>query len=365
MTMRQYRVIICIVTAFILIGVWFLFSWIAFLKTPLVVNDHGYEYTIPKNASLRFVINDLYILNIIKNKHFFWLLIFLKNNQHKLESGEYLFPKGTTPGRLLFQIMHGSGMVYHTFTIVPGWSFYHLRKAMNAEKNLLHTSRNLSDAAIMKLLKHSELKPEGLFFPDTYLFVKGSSDIALLKQAFKLMQEKLNKEWATRDVSVLYKTPYEALIAASMIEKETGVDTERDVISGVLYNRLQKNMLLQIDPTVIYDIGAHYRGKLYKKDLLRNTPHNTYIHKGLPPTPIAMPGMESLHAALHPKHHHFLYFVAKGNDDSEHQFSQTFKEHEHAINVAKHHTYKPPFFNAALVRYYFLKLVLPRIYHHS
>ncbi len=362
MTLLNHRVLIAGATAIVALCVWFLLSWILFLRAPLVSDDQGLKYVIPEGSSIHYVIHDLYLLNVIKHPYLFSLLVTLRHDQHLLKAGEYLFPKGVTAPRLLDQITTGSGMVYHTFTIVAGWSFKHLRRVMDKNPDLQHSSQ-LSNADIMAKLGHPGVDPEGWFYPDTYFFMKGSSDIALLKRALRMMETKLDEAWKQREPGLPYKTPYDALIAASLIEKETGIEQERAWIAGVIVNRLRKDMLLQIDPTVIYDVGARFDGKIYKEDLLRNTPHNTYFHKGLPPTPIAIPSMDSIIAALHPKHHDYIYFVAKGDADSEHQFSRTFKEHSEAIIQAKKRKYRPTYFNSNLVRYYFMKMALTKLYN--
>jgi UPF0755 protein len=177
----------------------------------------------------------------------------------------------------------------------------------------------------------ANLKPEGEFFPETYYFTKGNSDLILLKHAFKAMQSKLNDAWSKRASALPYKNAYEALIAASLIEKEAYLSKERPIIAGVLVNRLKKEMLLQFDPSVIYGLGERYTGKLSKANLLENTAYNTYLHKGLPPTPIAMPSLASISAALHPEQNDYYYFVAKG--DGSHQFSKTLLEHNAAVKA--------------------------------
>ena len=177
------------------------------------------------------------------------------------------------------------------------------------------------------------ISPEGEFFPETYNYTMNVSDLVILKRAYDLMQNKLNIAWQTRSATLPYKSAYDALIAASLIEKEAYLDKERPIISGVIINRLNKNMLLQIDATVIFGLGSRYNGKIYKTDLIEDTAYNSYVHKGLPPTPIAMPGMASINAAIHPQQHDYLFYVAKG--DHSHQFSKTLIEHDAAIRAAQ------------------------------
>ncbi|EKD73484.1 MAG: hypothetical protein ACD_45C00303G0006 [uncultured bacterium] len=361
---HAHRVLIAIVTIILMVCAWFLITWVSFLRSPIIFNEQGMEYVVPEGASIRLVVHDLYLLNVIKRPVFFNLLVYLRGDKHELKAGEYLFPKGTTPVSLLTQITTGSGMVYHTFTIVAGWSFHTLRGALEKDPNLRHASASMSNAAIMDYLGHPELKPEGWFFPDTYYFVKGSSDLVLLKRAFQMMQRKLNDAWKKRDSDLPYQTQQEVLTVASLIEKETGVDRERSMIAGVIVNRLRKDMLLQIDSSVIYGVEPHFTGVIRRKDLLSKNPYNTYVNKGLPPTPIAMPGMESIEAALHPKRHNYYYFVAKNYDpDGGHQFSTTLAEHYKAVANAKRKHSRNEFFNDNLIRAYFLKLVLPKIYN--
>jgi len=325
-----------------------------FLFTPLITDEHGYQYTVQPGASIKSVTDDLYYKNIIKNRFLFSVLVELHKNGHDIKAGEYLFPKGTTPYKLLNQIVTGSGLIYHEFTIIPGWSIRQLRAAMANNSYFHHTLQDLSDTTLMNRLGHPELKAEGQFYPDTYFFAGGTSDILLLKRAFKAMQDKLTVAWQSREPGLPFNNKYEVLTVASMIEKETEFDVERPIIAGVIINRLRKDMLLQIDPTVIYGLGSRFNGTIYKKDLLAKTPYNTYVNKGLPPTPIAMPGLESIMAVVHPQHHDYLYFVARHGKDGPHQFSQTLDEHYVAVAAAKR--LRAQFFNNVLVRYYLLKL---------
>jgi len=303
--------------------------WIKFLNTAIITTEPGYTYTVPSGATLKTVIHDLYQKDIIKNPTFLNLLARMRGAAHELKAGEYLFPKGTTPSTLLNQITTGSGLVYHGFTIVPGWNFKELSDALLKETHLRHTISSLKNDVLMARLGHPELNPEGQFFPDTYLFAGGTADIVVLKNAFKEMQDKLKAAWEKREPGLPYKNPYEALIAASLIEKEAYLNEERPIIAGVLVNRIRKDMLLQFDPTVIYGMGLRYVGIINKENLLEDSPYNTYIHKGLPPTPIAMPSLGSIMAVLHPEHNEYFYFVARG--DGSHQFSRTLIEHNSAV----------------------------------
>lgn len=326
-------------------------SWISFLYTPLVKDEEGYKYTVELGASLKSVINDLSVRGIVRHPYYMRLLMAYRGDAPKLKAGEYLFPQGTTPASMLDQMVTGTGLVYHAFTIIPGWNFQDVRRALLGEGRLRHTLENLTDQEIMAQLGQPQLMPEGQFYPDTYYFAPGVADIILLKQAFHAMQTKLTTVWEARAVELPYKNPGEMLVAASLIEKEAYLNSERPIIASVLVNRLKKDMLLQIDPTVIYGLGPNYRGDLYKEDLLTDTPYNTYLHKGLPPTPIAMPGLDSMVAAAHPETTIYLYYVARG--DGSHQFSETYIEHKIAVTEAN--KVIPGFFNVKLVKYYLVK----------
>lgn len=337
--------------------IWIIGAWFKFLYTPLVTDEHGIKYTVREGSSMRAVINDLYVLNIIKHPTFFSILVKFKGVKHDLKAGQYLFPKGSTPRSLLHQIITGSGMIFHSFMIVPGWNLRELRTAIINNVNLNHKLQNLSDAELMKHLGHPELKPEGEFYPDTYFFTVGSDDLSILKRAFKEMEKKLKTAWQHRDPGLPFKTPYEALTAASIIEKEYYIQDELPKIAGVLVNRLKKDMLLQFDPTVIYGIGTNYDGTIHRTDLLANNPYNTYIHKGLPPTPISMPSVAAIDAIMHPMKHDYYYFVAQSI--GMHQFSKNLNEHHKAVSEARKVKW---FFNYSLARFYLLKLFSKQIY---
>jgi UPF0755 protein len=217
-----------------------------------------------------------------------------------------------------------------SITIVEGWTFRQMRAAIQGHPRLRHDTVKLSDEELMKKISSEYTKPEGLFFPDTYLFAKGSSELAIYKQAHQAMLNHLKAAWESRDPSLPYKTPYEALTMASIIEKETGQKSERSMIAGVFVNRLRTGMMLQTDPAVIYGMGERFVGDIRKKDLLTDTPYNTYTRAGLPPTPIALPGIQSLSAALAPAKTQALYFVARGDGTS--QFSDNLNDHNRAVN---------------------------------
>ncbi len=231
----------------------------------------------------------------------------------KLKAGSYELKPGTTPLRLIGQLARGE-FAQESLTIIEGWTFRQMRLAMAAHTGLKHDTASLSDQALMAKITPEYQQPEGLFFPDTYLFAKGASDLQIFKQAHTMLMTRL----------------LEALTMASIVEKETGQKSERGMIAGVFVNRLKIGMLLQTDPTVIYGMGARYEGKIRKRDLETDTPYNTYTRAGLPPTPIALPGVQSLTAALAPARTGALYFVARGDGTS--QFSGNLPDHNRAVN---------------------------------
>lgn len=286
---------------FIIFAIALIAVWAKFLLTPIVTTHSGYRFTVPMGASMNMVVKDLYDKGIIKNPLFFSILVRIRGDRHLLKAGEYFFPEGTTPSKMLNQMVTGTGIVYRAFTIVPGWNFKELSEALFKNPSLRHQLPQLTEAELMKMLGHPELNPEGQFFPDTYFFAEGTYDIVILKNSFHAMQKKLRAAWQKREPGLPYRTPNDALIAASLIEKEAFLADERPRIAGVLMNRLHKDMLLQFDPTVIYGMGVRYNGSIRKEDLLENTAYNSYVHKGLPPTPIAMPSMGSILAVLHPE----------------------------------------------------------------
>jgi len=309
--------------------VWFAIHFLAFLRTPLPI-DKPLDYMLKPGASVRTLAKDLYDKGVIEHPDFLVLLAYGKGHSKNLKAGEYLFAPGIKPAELLKQIAEGK-VIYQRFTIVEGWTFNQLLAALNRDPNITHTVENSTPVQIMEKLELPPQNPEGLFFPATYHFTKGMKDVELLKKAYRLMNEKLNQAWQGRSSDTIYKSSYEALIAASLIEKETAQAQERPLVSGVLVRRLQKNMPLQIDSTIVYGLGSAYSGKLHVADLRQDTPYNTYTRRGLPPTPIAMPSLQSIKAALHPDNSDNLYFVAKGNGT--HLFSANLSAHNEAVKT--------------------------------
>ncbi len=304
-------------------------AWYAL--TPLAVAQFPAGFNITPGSGLRAAARQIEDGGISLGRRQFELLVRILGRSQDIKAGSYELAAAVNPLELLEKITRGD-VTQAELALIEGWTFRQVRAAMERNVALRGDSRGLSDADILKRLGAAETHPEGLFFPDTYLFGKGSSDFDVLGRAYRLMQAQLRREWEARDASLPYRTPYDALIMASVIEKETGRAADRDMVSGALLNRLRIGMRLQADPTVIYGLGAEFDGNLRKRDLLQDGPYNTYTRTGLPPTPIAMPGLAALRAALHPAKTQALYYVSRGDGSS--QFSRTLDEHNRA--VAKH-----------------------------
>ena len=253
----------------------------------------------------------------------------LSGQSRQVRAGSYEITQGNSAYDLLNKLVRGEENLKN-LTIVEGWNWRLLRQAMDKSAFLKHDSASLSDEEIMSHLGKSGVAPEGRFFPDTYNFGKGSSDLELLRRAARAMDKRLESAWAKRDLGLPLKNAGEALTLASIVEKETGLSSDRVMIASVFHNRLRINMPLQTDPTVIYGMGASFDGNLRRADLQTDHPWNTYMHRGLPPTPIAMPGMAALQATLHPATSKALYFVARGDGSS--QFSENLADHNAAVD---------------------------------
>lgn len=248
-----------------------------------------------------------------------------------IQAGEYELPDALTLRDFLQHIVSGRGQVDMRITIVEGWTFKQMREAINAADKVRHVTKDWPDAQLMEALGHPGLHPEGRFYPDTYHYRADEPDLIIFRKSFELMEEKLAEYWSQRNEELILKTPYEALILASIIEKETQAREEQPTIAGVFMNRLKKGMRLQTDPTVIYGVGDDYKGDITRKHLKTDTPYNTYTRHGLTPTPISLPGEDSLLAAMQPAKTEAFYFVAKGG--GKHQFSKTLAEHNKAVRA--------------------------------
>lgn len=299
------------------------------LDLPININTTtSTTYTIKSGMNLRNIGEDLTQRGILRHPYYFILEGRLRGSDSRIKAGEYLLSPETTQRQLLEQFVSGK-VVQYTLSLIEGWTFKKIMNAISDNEKLVHTLPNVDGKNVMAALGYPEVHPEGRFFPDTYYFPSGMTDIEFLQRAYREMEHILLEEWQGRDDGLPYKTPDEALIMASIIEKETAVAEERTTIAGVFVRRLQKGMKLQTDPTVVYAMGDDYQGNIRRKDLKIDSPYNTYFYSGLPPTPIALPGLEAIRAALHPEAGDSLYFVAKG--DGTHYFSKTLKEHNRAV----------------------------------
>lgn len=285
-------------------------------------------FAIEPGTSIKAISNKLSLEKIIEDPWLFILLAKLKGVETKVRAGEYRLRQGQSTSGLLELFTTGNSIQY-SLTVIEGWSFRQMMSQLENNPVIKNTLKNQSNEEIMSALGLSGQHPEGLFYPDTYRFPKGTTDLQFLKRSYQLMQKHLQKAWDNRAKNLPLKSAYEALILASIIEKETGAGHERPLIAAVFIQRLNKNMRLQTDPTIIYGMGESYDGNIRRKDLKTDTPYNTYVHKGLTPTPIALPGLASIEAALNPAESKALYFVSKGNGT--HYFSRTLKEHNNAV----------------------------------
>ncbi len=295
-----------------------------------IVNQSIVSVDIEKGDSFNRIIEKLREQGLPIQPFLFKLLALSNNSYKKIKTGEYQFDKGLNLQGILSQLVQGKTKRYG-ITFPEGWTFKQMLQKIASNPSLQHTLPAMNDPAFTAKLGLEYSHPEGGFFPDTYFFDKQTTDVALLKRAQLKMQTILQQEWQNKADNLPFKTPYEALILASIVEKETAASEERPKIAGVFIERLNQAMPLQTDPTVIYGMGDSYAGDIKSKDLLTVTPYNTYVIKGLPPTPIAMPGRAAISAVLHPERGHWLYFVARG--DGTHVFSSTLAEHNAAVET--------------------------------
>lgn len=319
------RLLISIVSIAILLMGWLylhVHSSISLPATP-------YEFSIHPGSNLKQVSQQLADAGVFPSK---WPLILLArylNQESAIRAGDYQLNENISQIALLDYLTKGDAK-QNEIRFLEGSTFAQMRKVLNEHPAIQSHTASLSDQEILQLIGATETAAEGLFFPDTYYFIRNSSDIEILQRAYQTMQNHLQSNWSSRADSLPLATPYEALILASLVEKETGLESDRTTIAGVFINRLRKGMRLQTDPTIIYGLGEQFDGNLRKKDLLADQEYNTYTRPGLPPTPIALPSLASIRAALNPAETDALYFVAKGNGES--QFSSNLADHNKAVN---------------------------------
>jgi UPF0755 protein len=326
MTLRAVKLLMLLALS---TGAGFLAWFFWFSAAPLKLAVSPLDFQIPAGSSLRGVSQLLPAAGVGISPWQFELLARWKGRDAQIKAGSYEIEQGVTPAALLDKLTRGD-VSQSEVAFIEGWTFRQMREALEKNPYLIHESGGLSNAEILARIGATENSPEGLFFPDTYLFSKNSSDLDVLRRAYRAMREALQLEWERRDPAVPYASPYEALVVASLVEKETGAAADRPLVAAVFVNRLANDMPLQTDPSVIYGLGERFDGNLRKSDLTRDTAYNTYTRPGLPPTPIAMPGRASLQAALRPADSDHLYFVARGDGSS--QFSRTLDEHNRAVN---------------------------------
>lgn len=328
--MSLWRVAAGVALAVVLSGV---AGWIAFDRwrnAPLAIGAEAVRIEIPKGQALAVTARKLAEQGVLEHPR--WLILYARATgaDARVRAGEYELTPGATPTTLL-ELLQSGRVVQHAVTFVEGATFRDLRRILAGNEALHHVLADQDDATVMRSLGEAGQAPEGLFFPDTYLFGKGTSDLDVLRQARARMRDELEQAWSARAEDLPYAMPYEALVLASIVEKETALGSERARIAGVFTERLRRGMRLQTDPTVIYGLGAAFDGNLRRSDLERDGPYNTYTRTGLPPTPIAMPGRDALQAAVRPDERGELYFVATGLPDGSHAFSRTHAEHQAAV----------------------------------
>lgn len=301
-------------------------------------NNIEQEVTIEfkRGSTIRVLANQLEQHDLLGSSGLFILWARIKGVASYLQAGEYIIKPGDTPAKILNDVVSGRVKQY-ALTLLEGWTFKQFMQLVNEHEAVKHTLHDLNHEQIMQTLRLSNVDPnnehpEGRFFPDTYFIHRNISDTEILHRAYNLMQKNLQSLWESRDNDLPFKNAYEALILASIVEKESAVADERPIIAGVFINRLWKRMRLQTDPTVIYGMGDRYNGDIRFRDLRNDTPYNTYTRRGLPPTPIAMPGLGALKAVMHPEKTDYLYFVAINDDSGRHVFSSTLEQHEKAVD---------------------------------
>jgi len=285
---------------------------------------------VAPGAPLREILSGLQRRGALRHARWVEAYLRLRGQRPRAQAGRYQIAAHATPRQIIAQLVEGR-VILTSITVVEGWSFAQMRAALDNDPDVAHTLRGLTDPQLMSALGHPGQLPEGRFFPDTYRFAAGTTDRTILLMAYQRMGSTLADDWAHRAPGLPLATPDQALILASIIEKEAARPDERPKIAAVFCNRLRRGMRLQSDPTVIYGLGEHYDGSIHTRDLTTDTPYNTYTRAGLPPTPIALPGAASLQATLHPADIDALYFVATGNGDGSHRFSATLAEHDRAV----------------------------------
>lgn len=310
-------------------GTWLAMDFDDFRTTPLVTGDDPVPLLVKPGSSFKSVAAELHERGVLEHPTYLVMLARWQDVDGKIKAGEYALRPGLVPEQLLQQLTEGQ-VLHYALTLIEGETFQEMMQRIAEAPVLEQTLVDHQGKTVMQAIGYPGLHPEGRFLPETYHYPRGTRDVDVLRRAFRDMETFLEAEWAKREADLPLKTPYEALILASIVEKETGLASERPQIAGVFIRRLRKGMRLQTDPTVIYGMGETFDGDIRFRDLRRDTPYNTYTRAGLPPTPIAMPGKEAIRAVLHPMPGNSLYFVARG--DGSHQFSATLRAHNRAVD---------------------------------
>jgi len=318
-----------VVIALSLVIAWLTMDFKAFRQNPLSIPESGMALMVELGSTLKSVSAQLKQQQVLEKPLYLMLLARYLDLDSRIQAGEFQLQPGTTPEQLLHQLSDGK-VIQHDLTLIEGETFKEMMQRVSKDAVLVHTLEAFEGEAVMRAIGYPGLHPEGRFMPETYHFPRGTTDVEFLRRAYLDMERFLQSSWQDRDGDLPLKTPYDALILASIVEKETGVAEERPRIAGVFNRRLIKGMKLQTDPTVIYGMGDSYKGDIRFRDLRKDTPYNTYTRSGLPPTPIAMPGEDAIRAVLHPAAGKELYFVAIG--DGSHHFSSTLIEHNSAVD---------------------------------
>ncbi len=330
---RPGRVVARAITFLVVVGLLFAFGvaiWLTnFATSSIDIRDDNQYFNIDRGMGVSQVARQLEADGLVTDSRAFVVLVRLLGKSGEIKAGSYQAEGSITPLQLLDKLTRGE-FAQGQIRFIEGWTFRQLRVALDAHPALTHETTDWTGQQILERLGAEETHPEGLFFPDTYHFSAGTSDLTILRHAYEKMQLVLARAWETRDSNLPVKTKYQGLILASIVEKETGDPTEREMVAAVFVNRLRKGMRLQTDPTVIYGLGEKFDGNLRKRDLLQDQPYNTYTRYGLPPTPIALPGEAAIYATLRPAETPALYFVSKG--DGTHHFSNSLQEHNRAVD---------------------------------
>lgn len=327
-TRKQHFLIVLLIFA-LSIPTWLVFVWHRTMYAPMLLKEGSTSIKVYPGNTIHDFAKTLSQQGLITHLHIFVFAARISGSSQRLRFGEYKIIPGMSADKLLSNVISGKGVLKHQITFVEGWRFHDVIQALDNDPNLFHRLKGKINSEIMDMLGHPGRHPEGLFLPETYTFTWGNKDIEILDHAYNRMQAYLAQQWNDRVTGLPYKSAYQALIVASLIEKETSIDDERPIVASVILHRLKKHMRLQVDPTVLYGLNKPYGTRITRRDLKSKTPYNTYQVYGLPPTPIDIPGRASIYAALHPEKTRYLYYVAAG--DGSHVFSKTYRQHLRAV----------------------------------